>query len=88
MVDINYFICSNPIGSGNICKVYKIKEINKPQNIKIAKVYEQTRIQKYYDERNILNRFSQQNHNNQNDYIVKLLNIEVHLPNDENYPVN
>ena len=88
MVDINYFICSNPIGSGNICKVYKIKEINKPQNIKIAKVYEQTRIQKYYDERNILNRFSQQNHNNQNDYIIKLLNIDVHLPNDENYPVN
>ena len=60
MFDINYVICSQQIGSGTNGKVYKIREINNPNNIKIAKIFEEARIQAYQKERNILTEFYNQ----------------------------
>jgi serine/threonine protein kinase len=86
MFDINYVICSQQIGSGTNGKVYKIREINNPNNIKIAKIFEEARIQAYQKERNILTEFSNQSNNISNDYLIKLSNIEVFMAHDDNYP--
>lgn len=86
MFDINFVICSQQIGSGTNGKVYKIREINNPKNIMIAKIFEETRIQAYQKERNFLTEFSNQSNNLSNDYLIKLSDIEVFMAHDDNYP--
>lgn len=81
MYPINYIIFSNQIGSGNVAKVYKIREINSPHTILIAKIFDESKIKQYEEEKKILLKLSEQNNNEgyENDYFIKLKNIEVRL---------
>ena len=87
MLPFNYKICSNQIGNGNFGKVFKIREINPPHNILIAKIYEPSKNKEYENEKNILNIITE-NNNLMNDYIVKLNNNEVILEHSDNFHVN
>ena len=82
MQAFNYIICSSQIGSGNIGKVYKIKKIEPPYNLKVAKIYEYDNYIQYENEKNILSKFTD---NLQNDYIIKLKNDDVALEHLDNF---
>lgn len=87
MLPFNFIICSNQIGSGNIGKVYKIKDVINPQNILIAKIYDPSKIQIYENEKNILSKFSEFN-NNKKDYLIKLKDEQVILEHSEDFQIN
>lgn len=82
MQAFNYIICSSQIGSGNIGKVYKIKKIVPPYDLKVAKIYEYDKNIQYENEKNILSKFTD---NIRNDYIIKLKNDDVILENSDNF---
>ena len=90
MIPINYEINSNQIGSGNVAKVYKIREINSPLSILIAKIFDQSKIRQYEQERKILLKLSEQNNNevDEKDYFIKLKNIELRLQYSDAYLFN
>ena len=88
MFPINYIICSNQINSGINDKVFKIVEINPPNNLYIAKIYEHRKRNEYEYEKNILSNFSTENNNLQNDYLIKLKNIEVRLEYNDNFHID
>jgi hypothetical protein len=88
MLPFNYIICSNQIGSGNIGRVYKIRNINNPQNLLIAKIYNHTNIQAYEKEKNILSKLSELNNNIKNNYFVKLKKDQVILEHSDDFQIN
>lgn len=88
MLPINYIICSNQMNSGNNDKVFKIIELSPPNKILIIKIYEELRHKEYEDEKNILSLLSDNNNNIQNDYLIKLKNIDIRLEYSENYRIN
>ena len=83
MIPFNYMISSNQMGRGRISKVYKIKKINPPHNILIAKIYDQSRINQYENEKNILSQIS-----DLNDYLIRINNEEVILEHIDDFGVN
>lgn len=83
MIPFNYMICSNQIGRGRISKVYKIKKINPPHNILIAKIYDQSRINQYENEKKIVSQIS-----DLNDYLIRINNEEVLLEHINDFGVN
>ena len=79
-----YEICSKPLGQGKIAQVYKIKKMDIPHNILIAKIYQKKRIIYYEKEKKILLRISNENNNGQNDYLIHLKEANAALtPSDE-----
>ena len=79
-----YEICSKPLGQGKIAQVYKIKKMDIPHNILIAKIYQKKRIIYYEKEKKILLRISNENNNGQNDYLIHLKEANATLtPSDE-----
>ena len=80
----NYEICSYALGNGRNGKVYKIREINPPHTILIAKIYEYKKRAQFEKEKFILNQLSNQNNNTSiNDYLVHNKNINVRLRTSE-----
>ena len=75
----NYEICSNPLGNGKNCEVYKIKEKNHPHSILIAKIYENSRRKYYEKEKRILLKISNSNDVEINDYLIHIKNINARL---------
>ena len=75
----NYEICSNPLGNGKNCEVYKIKEKNHPHSILIAKIYENSRRKYYEKEKRILLKISNSNDIEINDYLIHIKNINARL---------
>ena len=75
----NYEICSNPLGNGKNCEVYKIKEKNHPHSILIAKIYENSRRKYYEKEKRILLKISNSNNLEINDYLIHIKNINARL---------
>jgi len=75
----NYEICSDPLGNGKNCEVYKIKEQNNPQSILIAKIYENSRRKYYEKEKRILLKISNSNDVEINDYLIHIKNINARL---------
>ena len=75
----NYEICSNPLGNGKNCEVYKIKEKNHPHSILIAKIYENRRRKYYEKEKRILLKISNSNDVEINDYLIHIKNINARL---------
>ena len=75
----NYEICSNPLGNGKNCEVYKIKEKNRPHSILIAKIYENSRRKYYEKEKRILLKISNSNDVEINDYLIHIKNINARL---------
>ena len=75
----NYEICSNPLGNGKNCEVYKIKEKNNPHSILIAKIYENSRRKYYEKEKRILLKISNSNDVEINDYLIHIKNINARL---------
>lgn len=88
MLPFNYIICSNQIGSGNFSRVYKIRNINNPSNLLIAKIYNHTNIQEYEKEKNILSKLSELNNNIKNNYFVKLKKDQVILEHSDDFQIN
>ena len=79
-----YEICSKPLGQGKIAQVYKIKKMDIPHNILIAKIYQKKRIIYYEKEKKILLRISNENNDGQNDYLIHLKEANAALtPSDE-----
>ena len=79
----NYEICSYALGNGRNGKVYKIKEINSPHTILIAKIYEYKRRNQFEKEKFILSQISNSDNNILNDYLVHSKNINVRLRHSE-----
>jgi serine/threonine protein kinase len=75
----NYEICSNPLGNGKNCEVYKIREKNHPHSILIAKIYENSRRKYYEKEKRILLKISNSNDVEINDYLIHIKNINARL---------
>ena len=74
-----YEICSNPLGNGKNCEVYKIEEKNHPHSILIAKIYENSRRKYYEKEKRILLKISNSNDVEINDYLIHIKNINARL---------
>lgn len=87
MLPINYVICSNQMNTGVNSKVFKIREINPPNRVYVVKIFDETRNQEYEDERAILLLLSN-NNNSQNDYLIKLKNIDIRLEYNDIYTIN
>ena len=87
MLPINYYICSNQMNTGINCKVFKVKEINPPNRVYVVKIFDETRYREYEDEKAILLLLSN-NNNSENDYLIKLKNIDIRLEYSANYSMN
>jgi len=85
MLPINYIICSNQMNSGVNGKVFKIIEINRPNKIFIIKIFEEMKNKEYEDEKSILSLLKDNTNNLQNDYLIKLRDIDIRLEYSENY---
>ena len=84
MFNPNYEICSKALGNGRNGNVYKIREINSPHTILIAKIYENKRRSQFEKEKFFLSQLSNANNNNTlNDYLVHNKNINVRLRTSE-----
>ena len=83
MQHFNYIICSNQMGRGTIGKVFKIRGIDPPHNTLIAKIYDQSKINEYEKEKNILLQLS-----NLNESLIKLNQREVILEHSDDYEIN
>ena len=71
------------MGRGTIGKVFKIRGIDPPHNTLIAKIYDQSKINEYEKEKNILLQLS-----NLNESLIKLNNREVILEHSDDYEIN
>ena len=83
MIPFNYMICSSQMGRGRISRVYKIKEINPPHKLLIAKIYDQSRINQYEKEKNIVSQIS-----DLNNYLIRINNEEVILEHIDEFGAN
>lgn len=83
---MNYYtIISNQIGSGSIGKVYQIMETNPPNNILIAKIFEDKGNEQYNNERDILTTLTNLPNNN---YIIKIKNLQINIDFSDLFPYN
>ena len=88
MLPINYIICSNQMNSGINDKVFKIIEINRPNKIFIIKIFEEKKRKEYEEEKSILSLIKDNSNNPQNDYLIKLKDIDIRLEYSDNYSMN
>lgn len=88
MLPINYIICSNQMNSGINGKVFKIVEISQPNKIFIIKIYEDMKRKEYEEEKSILSLLKDNSNNPQNDYLIKLKDIDIRLEYSVNYSMN
>ena len=88
MLPINYIICSNQMNSGINDKVFKIVEISRPNKIFIIKIFEEMKRKEYEEEKSILSLLKDSSNNPQNNYLIKLKDIEVRLEYSDNYRIN
>ena len=79
----NYEICSNSLGNGRNGQVYKIREINSPHTVLIAKIYEYKRRNQFEKEKFIFSQIANSTNNTSNDYLVHSKNINVRLRTSE-----
>ncbi len=79
----NYEICSNSLGNGRNGKVYRIREINSPHTVLIAKIYEYKRRNQFEKEKFIFSQIANSTNNTLNDYLVHSKNINVRLRTSE-----
>ena len=88
MLPINYIICSNQMNSGINDKVFKIVEISQPNKLFIIKIFEEMKRKEYEEEKSILSLLKDSSNNPQNNYLIKLKDIEVRLEYSDNYRMN
>ena len=88
MLPINYIICSNQMNSGINDKVFKIVEISRPNKLFIIKIFEEMKRKEYEEEKSILSLLKDSSDNPQNNYLIKLKDIEVRLEYSDNYRMN
>ena len=88
MLPINYIICSNQMNSGINDKVFKIVEISQPNKLFIIKIFEEMKRKEYEEEKNILSLLKGNSNNSQNDYLIKLKDIDIRLEYSDNYNIN
>ena len=88
MLPINYIICSNQMNSGINDKVFKIVEISRPNKIFIIKIFEEMKRKEYEEEKSILSLIKDNSNNPQNDYLIKLKDIDIRLEYNDNYSMH
>ena len=88
MLPINYIICSNQMNSGINDKVFKIVEISQPNKIFIIKIFEEMKRKEYEEEKSILSLLKGNSNNSQNDYLIKLKDIDIRLEYSDYYNIN
>ena len=88
MFPINYIICSNQMNSGINDKVFKIVEISPPNKLFIIKIFEESKKEEYENEKSILSLIKDNSNNLQNDYLIKLKDVDVRLEHNHNFRMN